>query len=390
MNNYSSESKQRNLRSQSLDLLRFPLAIVIVLIHVIASRSYQSGSKTVNISTFDGADIFFGIFDAFFRGQSVPIYFFIAGYVFFLGINLTMDKYGRKLKNRYHSLFIPYIIWNIVALGVAFSMFLPAMKDVFHPTTMYTINFSVTGILECFWNSWYGVLHRITDFPAGGWIYPQDYPLWFVRDLMLIVLAAPALNLMLRHSGWAGVALLGVTWIALSPFQIGHWGQILTGAFFFSWGAWMSYHGKDMIREFRKYFKLSAIGYVALGFGYMWAAKSYPDLCPLIKAANSFAGMFLAYSIASYGLEKGWFRQHKFLASSSFFVYAGHAVMVAYINQWIFRLVKPTDIFMAAGCYALTLVITVGVLLGLFRLLCYCPTLQRALAGRKYEIKHRG
>ena len=110
-------------------MLRFPLAVVILTIH-----TFNLDGITLNGEVFTFHDSMFFrelnyFIDSFLRGQSVPIYFFISGYVFFINID-RFDKgaYFRKLKNRLHTLLIPYIIWNFLAI---IATLLPRMFSAF-------------------------------------------------------------------------------------------------------------------------------------------------------------------------------------------------------------------------------------------------------------------
>lgn len=385
-----SDNGARSLRSQSLDLLRFPLALVVMAIHIVASHDYYAGSRHVIVTRMDAADTFFAFFNAFLRGQSVPVYYFISGYVFFLGVTLTMDTYGHKLLNRTRSLLFPYLAWNILALGVMFIQFLPSLSGYFPYLDRYDISFTPQSILETFWNSWYGIFSRTEPFPAGAGIYPQDYPLWFVRDLMIIVLCAPLIYWSLRHTrSWLVIAS-GMAWFVLSPVPTGHVGQLLGGFFFFSWGAWMSYHHRDMIRDFRHFFKISAILYLIIGCVLMWLdQRVHHILWTYLKSINVFVGMVLAYGISSWLVERCKMKVSRFLAAASFFVYAGHGIFVAYVNIIYFNLFQPSTISGVASVYLLNMITTTGILLGLFYLTGrFFPTVQALFAGRRYPQRN--
>lgn len=84
------------LRSQSLDLLRFPLAVVILLIHVFSTEGIVFQGNTLSFDSYPFFLFINRFIDGFLRGQSVPIYYFISGFVFFLGGKLTKDIYINK------------------------------------------------------------------------------------------------------------------------------------------------------------------------------------------------------------------------------------------------------------------------------------------------------
>lgn len=377
---------RRSLRSQSLDLLRFPLAIIVVVIHVIATRSYYIGSHIVRFEKMPGADTFYSFFDAFLRGQSVPIYFFISGYVFFLGIKLTIDTYGHKLQNRSKSLLIPYLAWNVLAIAVAAIAVLPEMRDIIPYAKALHVKISPETILQCFWNAHDGIFSDGTVTKPGSDIYPQDYPLWFVRDLMIIAICAPMIYFVLKKTRWYAISILAATWFILSPFKMGHFGQLLTGFFFFSWGAHTSYHGKDMIAEFNRFFKSSLILYIAIST-VLWVTPGMPSwLYHLLKSINVVSGMVMAYGLAARLIQSRRIKVSKFLAVASFFVYAGHALIVAYINIFLFRLFQPRHFFGVALVYLTTLVVTISLLLLVFKLIGrYLPALQKILTGKSYK-----
>lgn len=79
-----TNNKPRILRQEALDLLRFPLAVIVVIAHTFSLDDVVASGITYKVSEyplFGDVSIFI---DAFLRGISVPIYFFISGYVFFV------------------------------------------------------------------------------------------------------------------------------------------------------------------------------------------------------------------------------------------------------------------------------------------------------------------
>ena len=126
----------------------------------------------------------------------VPLFFIISGYLFFLN---TPDKpdlkwFSGKYKSRFFTLIIPYLIANIIAWGCYFF----AMKEV--PSM-------VSGF---FGDSWKDPLYIF-------WTGPINLSLWFIRELIVVVLLSPLVYLLVRYLSWWGVLVLGVLWV----FKIG-------------------------------------------------------------------------------------------------------------------------------------------------------------------------
>ncbi len=325
--------------------------------------------------------------DGFLRGQSVPIYFFISGYVFFLGVTLTREKYAQKLKNRVKTLLIPYLIWNVVFALIQLFERLPFLSSVFPGLHKSQLNLTLSGLLETFWDNSKGLLVpqqlSVASIPAQ--IGPADYPLWFVRDLMIVVLCAPLLYWVLKRARHWFVLLLGILWFAL-PYWValGHGGQLLTAFFFFSWGAYMSVNEKDMMYEFNRFFKPSMVGYPLLALLYVASVHYCPDLSSTIKKVNILVGLFFAYNAASWLLSHKVCKVSPFLASSSFFIYVTHTLVCMNLVKVLFLAFHPTGDLGMFLIHASAVVITVGMLLSVFYLMRrYTPGLLKVLTGRK-------
>lgn len=82
MKNQKNIVNRNDLRSQSLDLLRFPLAVVVLIVHVFTISDVAFGGQRLSVEDFPLFVHMRNFLDAFLRGQSVPIYYFISGYVF--------------------------------------------------------------------------------------------------------------------------------------------------------------------------------------------------------------------------------------------------------------------------------------------------------------------
>lgn len=377
---------RNDLRSQSLDLLRFPLAVVVLTIHTFSTEGFKIHGTTIS---FENMPVLLEInryIDGFLRGQSVPIYFFISGFVFFLGIELTKDKYIQKLKNRIKTLLIPYIIWNIVAALLVLPRFLPCFSSLFPNIHKIRLDFSLPAILETFWNAKEGIFIQpiVVDEVVNNSTYPQDGPLWFVRDLMIVVLCTPILYWVLQRTRYYFVLGLGVLWFTLAYWDLGHINQLLTAFFFFSWGAYMSVNKKDMMQEFSRFFKESMIFYPLLALLFVASVHCFPEASDTIKRLNVFVGLFFAYNVSSWLLTHGVCKVSSFLAASSFFIYITHTLICGELLKLLFLTFHPVTDFGMISIYLLAVVFTVALLLLVFYLLRrYAPSFLKVIAGRK-------
>lgn len=371
------------LRRQTLDLLRFPLAVVVLSIHIWGVTAPQMGNIRFQFDNFPVFLAFNRLVDGFFRNQSVPIYFFIAGYVFFYGVEMNKDTYLRKLKNRVKTLLIPYFIWNTVELMMKILPFLLPIPFIQNLLPAGELHFSWKNVLDCY--GYYGGQLIGVVLPQNS--SPINAALWFLRDLMIVVLCAPLLYTLLRLIGKYLVFFLGVIWVGIFYFQayISYaYIYISSAFFFFSWGAYMSIGRKDMLEEFGRYFKWSMWLYPVLACLYVVAAYFLPQLCGTIKQLNVIVGLLFAYNLAAWLLKTGRCRLHPFLASSAFFIYVSHTLVVSKLLRILMTLIQPVSEFRLFAIYILTTIISLGFLLGVFYLLRrYTPGFLKIIAGRK-------
>lgn len=377
---------QPSQRQQALDLLRFPLAIVILTIHVWSLSSFDLKGEHIDPTAFPlSREIAFFI-DAFFRGQSVPIYFFISGFVFFFGVDWNRQTYFRKLKNRVKTLLIPYLIWNTVAIGMLTVKYLPFLER--FRENYADFSFSFKALLACFWNyhhDFFPALLEQTDLSATTGIYPIDGPLWFLRDLMIVVIVSPLLYRVLRHRGGVlGVIGLGVAWFISGYWNLQHINQLLSAFFFFSWGAVLSIRQKDMLTEFGRYSTFSIWAYPILALLYVGALHFCPEAAFTLKRLNILVGLLFAYNAAVLLLEHNVCKPSAFLASSSFFIYVTHELIRARLRNIFCILIRPRSDIGILVTYSLIFLTTLGIILAAFYLLRrYAPRFLKVVAGRR-------
>lgn len=169
-----------------LDLIRVLLTVGIVCRHA-TTTELPSSTHAFDLIT-RGVVILTEI--------CVPLFFVISGYLFFRN---TPDKpdvnwFWGKYESRFFSLVIPYLIANIIA----WCCYYFAMNEV--PSM-------VSGF---FGDSW-------KDPIFVFWTGPVNMSLWFIRELIVVVLLSPLVYLLVRYLSWWGVLALGVLW----AFKIG-------------------------------------------------------------------------------------------------------------------------------------------------------------------------
>lgn len=132
-----------------------------------------------------------------FSRMAVPLFFIISGAVFFR--DYTNDKYIKKLKSRWFSLVIPYLVWNFIGM-------------LFQIITSYTFISNYFVGRERFVISVKNIFWAI--FLHGG-----TPVLWFVFCLIVFVAISPLIDMIVRNQYVCCATIL--TLLILAQFEIG-------------------------------------------------------------------------------------------------------------------------------------------------------------------------
>ncbi|MDR2408799.1 MAG: acyltransferase [Bacteroidales bacterium] len=121
---------------------------------------------------------------------AVPLFYIISGYLFFYKIPNGFHSIFGKQKNRMRTLLIPYIIASVffVVLSVLVAIV---------PGTAQFINSSILPLFE---NDWKTVFYNI--FYNAGTGMPIAAQLWFLRDLIILVILSPIWYLLYKYLRW--------------------------------------------------------------------------------------------------------------------------------------------------------------------------------------------
>lgn len=238
-------SKYDKTLSEAISFIRFPLAVMVVLIHATLIYELNKEGQYVN----DDNTPLYSCVDFLFRQSicslAVPIFFFISGFLFFWNVDgFYFGIYKRKIKSRFYSLLIPYLFWNLLIL-----LYVYTVQQVF-PGMMSAKNklvsdYSFTDFFCCFWNMSY--------VNNGGGDFPIDGPLWFIRDLIIMNLLSPLVYCCLARLKKIGAFLLILLWF----FDVLNvLGNFSTAILFYSFGAYWGIWKLNILEKTANYYKV--------------------------------------------------------------------------------------------------------------------------------------
>lgn len=354
-----------SLQYKVISTFRFPLSVAIVLLHSNMVETINGGKEYVYFLFI--TDLFSNIITRI----AVPLFFFISGFLFFCKVNnFTVDIYLKKLKKRIRTLLIPYICWVlfVAVLYLLVQIFLPNMIS---DKQKFIIDYDISDWFWIFWDT----NHISSAFTAH---LPLNGPLWFLRDLMVVMIFSPLLYVLIKRLYLCIVIILGFLWVSSCWFDIP--GFSIDSFFFFSAGAYFGIYKKNFCVLQKLYaIIVLTVFYIAL----IYFEFYFQDKCWIFVLHNVgiLFGMTLAISLCANFVKKGY-SIHSFLTDSSFFIYAFHIMPLLFIvklaSRWFHPASNVSLILLYIICPAIVVVIGLGFYWFLKK---YMPCLANMLTG---------
>ena len=349
------------LTSSIIKFLRFPLIVMVVMIH--------SHFKVVSMG---GVDYVFDLkefpiycnvsflLSKLMASIAVPIFYVFSGYLFFKNNSFfTANDYIEKLRKRVRTLLIPYIFWNIVVVVFYFlaQIFMPSMVS---GNNKLIVDYNVIDWFKVFWN--------YKDE------MPICYQLWFIRDLMVVVLMSPIIYFAIKKSVFT-ILVIGIVW--LHGITTGICGVDIAAIFFFALGSIFSIHKYDFINFCKK---IKIAGYIMsllliIIEVFIYNKRGSLDLLfidtqsIILYKLCTLSLMISCMNITIVIIQKRLLKINNFLCESNFFIYVCHALPLTLLLKLMIRFVNPTSDVQAIFIYFAVIVITIILCLMLFSLM---------------------
>lgn len=339
--------------SEIIKFVRFPLIVWVVFMHSILCSSGGLLDMGYPVCSY-----ILGFVSVSVR---VPIFFFISGYCFFIGVQkFSKSLYFDKLKRRVRSLIIPYFIWNGVVIGyfvIAHTLFPELINDEFENVSEYS------------WPDYFAAFYN----KSGG--QPIAYQLWFLRDLIQVCILTPLIYFIMRKIKLGGVLLMLILYINPMNYRI----PLRVGIAFFSIGAYFPINGKcfsDMLTAFKRYG--GCIAFVGITI--------FSILFPKYEMLRCICVIFYGITVLCFVkyLVQHRYNMPQLLTDSNYFIYLWHGFpiwVVKFVFEKILRL--DTGVQYLASSLAVCLITTS---LGIIIYWClnkYLPRITSILVGKK-------
>lgn len=164
--------------SERINILKYIAIILVVFIHAYATEEIiMDGTDTFVLS--QSLLLFENLISQTIARCGVPLFFFISSVLLFR----KQRKYSETIFGKIRTLLVPYLIWNSLWVFIFI-----LLQNIDSCASFFSGN--NTPILQRSLPEWLELYGIGRNLPC-----PQNYPLWFLRDLMITVLFFPVIEI---------------------------------------------------------------------------------------------------------------------------------------------------------------------------------------------------
>jgi surface polysaccharide O-acyltransferase-like enzyme len=350
-----STEKSDELQYKTIAFMRFPLMVCVVFVHAHLKQVTTNGVNILDYNTFPIYKYVSQSITYIISEMAVPLFFFISGFLFFKKVNVfSKDLYKQKIHNRIFTLFIPYIIWNLITLLIFFlsQTFFPNLNS---GLSKPIIDYTILDYLRVFWDirGWEG--NRL----------PILEPFWFMRDLMIVCLLSPIIFYLIKKMNFYIVLLAGMMWLLDYNIPITGFGS--TSIFFFMTGAYFSIHQKNFINTLTPYLRISIIACIVITIAEIYFAGH--SWIPFGHHIYQLFRMVVVITVSAHFVSMGKWKANPFLSKASFFLYGLHYYLITFTHKILIKTMHPHNDITLLGIYIFTPIFVIILCLSLYRFL---------------------
>lgn len=322
------------------------LSILVILIHTENLGNYPVSPDR---SAFEGLVFYFErLISGDIAKIGVPSFFMFSGILFYRDFNFK--KYPQKMKNRFFSLMIPYLLWNLFRFALFYILGkFHIIEDVLH------IN---------------RVVFTPENFLEGVFFYKYNLGYWFMYQLILYTLLCPMIYILLKNKLTAILSLCALFLLfctdALGDVAVSVFHKKfiqIDGLFYYMLGGFVGMHYFDVVNNTEKRIKrFAAFGAMAgQGFFVLFQITHALVFHILFCTVSAISFWYLFDSIVTKPLPKK-------ITTITFFIYSAHGTILEFFqaaNQLIFPNSPLTALceYILLPITALTILIVLSIIL---------------------------
>lgn len=325
--------------SVKLKVISFFSMVMVVFLHSYnLVVNLNSGTVLLNqgYSTFVQNFISQGI-----ARVAVPLFFSISGYLFFLNGRGELKEFILKFNKRLKTIVIPYLFWSIFCL------------------LLFLIMQSIPQLAVFFTNK-HIVDYTVSEFISTVFINPIPYQLWFLRDLMILVVLSPFLFYLIKKFSYFILVVFMAAWFLDFDFMCFSNESLL----FYVFGATISILKKDIleIKFLKKQLIYTIIWIVILLFRNTLVQYNYDNsyLLLMLHKISVLIGIVAIWSLYDILVKNRDLSKSSLYAFShySFFIFVFHEPILSFLKKILFYVTNKNEL-MSLLIYIIAPLITI-------------------------------
>lgn len=272
---------------------------------------------------------------------AVPLFFLISGYLFFLNSRGELNEFILKFNKRLKTIVIPYLFWSIFCL--LFFLLLQSIPQ-----------------LAIFFTNKLIVDYTVSELIATVFINPIPYQLWFLRDLMILVILSPFLFCLIKKFNYSVLLIFMVAWFLDFDFICISSESLL----FFAFGAYISIFKKEIleIKFSKKGLIYTLIWGLMLFFRNALVQYNYDNsyLLLILHKISILIGIVAIWSFYDIWVKNRDLTKSTLYAFSnySFFIFVFHEPMLSFLKKILFYVTNKNEL-MSLLIYIIAPLITI-------------------------------
>ena len=212
---------------------------------------------------------------------------------------------------------------------------------------------------------------------AGDIGNPICGPLWFIRDLMIVMLFSPLVFLCVKYLKKTFFVLFTIG-IILYP-SSGITGLSPISFYFFYLGAYLSFYRTSLITTNKLHIWTLTTIYAFAAIYMMCYKETYPEW---IKQISLISGVFSIVNLTALAIKTTAFHFGPLLSSCTFFLFASHYFPIIALCKLSMKFFNPQSEIFLLSLYIICPTLIIGLLLVLFAMLYkFTPSLASLLSG---------
>lgn len=356
--------------SRAITILRFPLIVGVVFAHN-KMEHFTIQGQIVDFNIWPWVSFIMYLIRSVIAATSVPLFFIISGFLLFNNKFFNTETYKKNVQKRCHSLLIPYIIWNFVGFVILLIQVHPYFNNMFPLLKDYRIDIST--LIDSFW------VIQLPQNPAGT-TNPINYPLWFLRDLMVLVLLAPIIYKLIKLLRYWILPFICALYFFRLGGYVGLSGLSHQSVVFFLLGSYLAIENVDIVRFLsRCKFTIPLYAFVSVAdvVTRNYNGNEYLHMGGVILGVICFSSIAILVSKKIPNCDR-----NQFLSKSSFFIYLVHGLFITKLMKLLVILLKPTSPFLVLALFFAVPIITIILCLLIYHFLNKnLPAITNVLVG---------